>query len=221
MGKNKWMGVKPQSLQLHCPGVSPYVAGCISPCRSSHPKKKPTPRAPPRAASSSPVLPQRASLGSVRPWAVARARRPIRCCTRDPGNYRCSQLPCAPPSTSMAHSKLLGDGPAPSEVAWPAQPDPHALVCSCTRPLRCVCWLSRCSGCTFVLPELPHGSSSEAAGLGHVWTQWCDSLLASPAVCLDFFARLCTRHPRGCPSRARGPPVSYPQLFVRACAPRP
>ena len=144
-------------------------------------RKNPTPRAPPRAASSSPVLPQRASLGSVRPWAVARARRPIRCCTRDPGNYRCSQLPCAPPSTSMAHSKLLGDGPAPSEV----------------------------------------GSSSEAAGLGHVWTQWCDSLLASPAVCLDFFARLCTRHPRGCPSRARGPPVSYPQLFVRACAHRP
>ena len=37
--KNKWMGVKPQSLQLHCPGVSPYMAGCISPCRSSHPKK--------------------------------------------------------------------------------------------------------------------------------------------------------------------------------------
>ena len=107
----------------------------------------------PRATPSSPVLPQRASLGSVRPWAVARARRPIRCCTRDPGNYRCSQLLCAPPSTSMAHSKLLENGPVPSEVAWPAQPDSHVLVCSCTRSLRCVCWRSRCFGCIYCTPR--------------------------------------------------------------------
>ena len=99
----------------------------------------------------------------------------------------------------MAHSKLLENGPVPSEVAWPAQPDPHVLVCSCTRPLRCVCWLPRCPGCTVVFPEPPHGSSVETAGLGHVWTQWCCSLLVSSAVCLEFVARLCPRHPQGCP----------------------
>ena len=40
-----------------------------------------------------------------------------------------------------------------------------------------------------VHPELPHGSSVVTAGLGHVWTQWCGSLLVSPAVVFGFLLR--------------------------------
>ena len=136
----------PEYSGLWCYTVHSCMPLCSAPiCHCAmQASSRSTAPAPQRAAPSPPVPPQRASLGSVRPWAVARARRPIRCCTRDPGNYRCSQLcscffvpqlPCDRHvlRTPVARSKLLENGPVPSVVAWPAQPVPHMLVCSCAR----------------------------------------------------------------------------------------
>ena len=112
-----------------------------------------TAHAPLCAASSPPVLPQCVSLGSVRPWTVARARQSIRFCTRDPGNFRCSQLrPCfvashrdlcdAPPHSSSSQ-QTIGEWPRlqPNCVATHARLSVHPRSCGacagcCPTPAR-------------------------------------------------------------------------------------